>query len=325
MNAPLRVPTSSSTRVAIVIPSLVASSPRGRAIAATAVAAPGRAPPAGQPNDAIASTRRSTKRARSMSTPASTFGRQPPQALPVGDGPAPGQLAGRLDVHPQQLGRDEARRGEVGDRDGVVDRRAVPAVAVAVVDGEEAEEVDPDPRDPRAERLEAGDVGLQEERPVGHVEAHHRDRDPAPEDDRGRLRVLPDVELGGRRRVPLPQRAAHEADPLDPLADARPRPQEERDVRERAGRHERDRAVGRRHQRLRQRQRTLRPRRRRRLRQVGAVEAALAVELDRDPALAEERPLGAGARPGRRSGRGGPGPAARCGSCWRAASCRRPS
>ncbi len=277
-----------------------------------------------QPKEAIASTSMSTNRARSMSTPASTFGGQPAQPLGIGNGAAAGQLARRLHVHPKQPCRDQAGDGEVGNRDGVVDRRAVPAVALAVVDREETEEVDPDAGDPRAERLEPGHVGLQEEGLVGHVERDHGDRDAAPEDDGGGLRILPDVELRGRGRVPLPQRAAHQADALDSLADAGPRAQEERDVRERRGGDERDRPPGACDQRLRHAPApppaaATRPAPAGRRRRARSRRGTRPGSTARAGAPAPRR------RPrGRRFGRAGPGRAARCAWCWPAASSRPP-
>jgi hypothetical protein len=51
---------------------------------------------------------------------------------------------------------------------------------------------------------------------VGHVEPDHLDRDAAREHDVRGLGVAPDVELGGGRDVAERERAAHEADLLDP-------------------------------------------------------------------------------------------------------------
>ena len=121
---------------------------------------------------------------------------------------------------------------------------------------------------------------------MGDVEAGHPERDPRLEDDRGGLRVGPDVELGGGRRVARAERAAHQRDPGDPGAQRRRRTEQQGDVRQRPGGDERHR--------LRRPRAGARPsapppisrRPDRRFRQVGAVEPRIAVELDRDPRLA---------------------------------------
>ena len=95
------------------------------------------------------------------------------------------------------------------------------------------------PHPPGAAELVGVRVG--DERLVGHVEADHRHVDPALEDAARRLGVGPDVELGRRRAVPLADRAAHQHDPLRP--GVRVQREEQRDVRERPGRHERKRPV----------------------------------------------------------------------------------
>ena len=57
----------------------------------------------------------------------------------------------------------------------------------------------------------------------------------------GRLGIGPDVELGRRRDVALADRAAHQHDPLDPRRASGCRARKQADVRQRAGRDERDR------------------------------------------------------------------------------------
>ena len=127
-----------------------------------------------------------------------------------------------------------------------------------------------------------------DERLVRDVEADHRHVEAAREDALRGLGVGPDVELGRGRDVALGDRAAHQHDPLRlRLRVAR---EQERDVRQRAGGDERraldplgeevDRVLGRR----------LGLRRR----QVGAVEARLAVHVGGHARLAHERPAGAG-------------------------------
>jgi len=199
-------------------------------------------------------------------------------------------------VHDADSDNDGTPDGdEDADRDGVVDRRPGPAVPLAVVRAEEPHQVGEDAAGPRPELLESRHVLGQDERLMGHVEARHHDRDAGLEDDRRRLRVLPDVELGRRGRIADSQRASHQRDRGDPLPQRRERAQEQGDVRERPGRDERHRDGGIGLANDRGHQLDRRPRRdgRARLRQVRAVEAGRPVDLDRDPRLAHERSLGA--------------------------------
>ena len=131
---------------------------------------------------------------------------------------------------------------DVGDGDRVVDRRPVPAVALVVEPRVEPQQVGEHVRDRRAERVQPGDVGVEEQRRVGHVEADHRDRQAAAEHDPGRLRVHPDVELGRGRPVPLAHRAAHQADVGDLRCQAGRGEQQLGDVGQRPGRDQGDRA-----------------------------------------------------------------------------------
>ena len=99
-----------------------------------------------------------------------------------------------------------------------------------------------------------------------------------------RLGIGPDVELGRRRHVPLGDRAAHEHDPLDVL-----RPvgfEVQRDVRERADRHEHGARANPAGDEV---DRRSVDGLRGRLRQSGAVEAAVAVHVRRDLELAQQR------------------------------------
>ena len=109
-----------------------------------------------------------------------------------------------------------------------------------------------------------------------------------------RLGISPDVELGRGRHVPLPDRAAHEHDPLDPRLDPWVARQQQPDVGERPDGDQRDRSRGRL-----QRRRdpvhgmSLRGRATRRG-QFRAFEAGLAVDVGGDLQLAHERAIGAG-------------------------------
>ena len=127
------------------------------------------------------------------------------------------------------------------------------------------------------------DVRLPEQRLVGHVQADHRDREAAPEDDPRRLRIHPDVELRGRRPVSLTHGAAHQAHVRDLRRHAPgARQQQGRDVGQRARRDQGD-GLGRRLQRGAQElQRALGPDLRYGLRQVRAVQAGRPVDLGGD-------------------------------------------
>ena len=73
------------------------------------------------------------------------------------------------------------------------------------------------------------------------VERDQREvREPGAQDDLCRLRIDPDVELGGGRRVPGLVGAAHDDSPRDPLDDPRLEPDGQRDVGERTDRHQHD-------------------------------------------------------------------------------------
>ncbi len=182
----------------------------------------------------------------------------------------------------------------MGDRDGVVDRRPVPAVALAVEPGVEPEQVGEHARHGRPERVELGDLGVAEDRLVGHVEADHRDREAAAEHDARGLRVHPDVELGGGRPVALAHGAAHEADVLDPGGQRGRRQEELGDVRQRPGRDQGHGLRRRLERRPQERERALGPHLGPRLRKVGAVEAALPVDVVGDLERPHERRRRAG-------------------------------
>ena len=123
------------------------------------------------------------------------------------------------------------------DRDGIVDRRAVPAVPASVPGREEAEEIGEDAPSPGAERHPRVALRDRDDCLVRDVDRDLRDGDPAAEDARRGVRVDPDIELRTRRPVPLAHRSAHEADPRDPRPELGVRAEEEGDVRERPSWH----------------------------------------------------------------------------------------
>ncbi len=119
-------------------------------------------------------------------------------------------------------------------------------------------------------------VGAREQRLVRHVEPDHRARDPAREHRRGRLGIDEGIELRGRRDVSLRDRAAHPDDALEAIGHVRVPLEHEREVRERCSRDEHDARLD-------------EPRQevggvrlhgpRRRLGQLGAVQAGLAMNV----------------------------------------------
>src|SRR5690606_29696956 len=68
-------------------------------------------------------------------------------------------------------------------------------------------------------RAQPPHVRRRDHDPGEHVQAVHGDRHPRGEQDRRRLGVVPDVELGDRGGVPGARRAAHEHDPPDVAGD----------------------------------------------------------------------------------------------------------
>ena len=124
------------------------------------------------------------------------------------------------------------------------------------------------------------------------VEADHRHVDPAREHALGGLRVGPDVELGRGRAVALADRAAHEHDPL--RARVGMEREQERHVGQRPDGDEREAAPAGAHLTREELDGVLGDRRGRRVGELGAVQAGLAVDVRGDVALAHERPVGAG-------------------------------
>ena len=169
---------------------------------------------------------------------------------------------------------------------------SVPYVRRVVLDEEVVELGDERPG--RARGAEPLDVRRHHQRLVGDVEADHRHRHAAVEDAPRRLGVDVDVELGRRGDVPLGDRAAHDHDPLHVLGRLGVVRQEERDVRQRADRDERDRP-GRAEDPLGEEvDRVLLDRCALRVGQARPVEPGLAMDVGGDEELAGERPVGAG-------------------------------
>ena len=204
----------------------------------------------------------------------------------IDDGPSATELRLEFDFDVAQARLDEARPDHVCDRDGVVDGRSVPAVGPAVVAAEEVVQLgdeDPDlPRAPQSLRHCGAEDGL-----VRDVEADHRHVQPAREHALRGLGVRPHVELRRGSHVALGNRAAHDDDALEALAPGRV--EEARDVGERAGRHEGHGLLGRADLLGEEGDRIVRDRGRARCRQRRPVQAAVAVDVRRDDALADER------------------------------------
>jgi hypothetical protein len=132
----------------------------------------------------------------------------------------------------------------------------------------------------------------EQKRLVCDVEADHGHLDPAREDPVRRFWIGPDVELSAGRDVALGDRTAHQDYPCDPALDPRVLGEQEPDVRQRPDGDEDDSVVvldlrgdevG----------RVALARFRLRVRQVGTVEAGIAVNVGGGPLLADERPRSA--------------------------------
>ena len=146
-------------------------------------------------------------------------------------------------------------------RDRVMDGRRHRARPFEIAVEREVSQLGGDPAGAGAELPQRRCGRAVQQRLVSHVQADHRDRHTRAEHDVCRLRVGDDVELGGGGGVPLPDRAAHQAQVGDLPRQLRVEPQQQRDVRERTdrrdghglrvlreeARHQRHRALGARH------------------------------------------------------------------------------
>ena len=257
----------------------------GRAIRVCSPGRPGSCPPGGDSARRAARGSAPRRRRRRLGVPRAV-GHEPA----VDDGAAVAVLRRRLDLDVAVQRRHERRVDHVRDRERVVDRRAVHAVAALVELLEEVGQLGDDATR-RARTAQPVGVRTREERLVRDVEPDHRHGDAAAEDLGGGLRVDERVELGGRGDVALGDRAAHPDDALEPLAHVRVAPQQERDVRQRPGRDEHDAGLD---QLVEQVGGVHVERPRRRLGQRGPVEAALAVHV-RSRAQRARGAVGAGA------------------------------
>ena len=173
-------------------------------------------------------------------------------------------------------------------------QRRVEAPDLPVRRAEVAQPVRGHRRERAADAADPLDDGRGRQRLVRQLQADERERHAAPDDDLCGLGVHPCVELGVRRPVAPPARAAHPDDPAELVADVRRRLQQEGDVRQRPGGHERHRLL-----RLAQDVGHELDRRTRveldvGVGQVGPVQSALAVHVGRGLQLAAQRAGGAG-------------------------------
>ena len=86
--------------------------------------------------------------------------------------------------------------------------------------GEELEQLDADVREREVERRDAPDHVRCRQRAMGRLERDHGDRKARFEDQACRLRIGPDVELGGGGNVPKTDCAAHQHEPPESLRQA---------------------------------------------------------------------------------------------------------
>ncbi|GGB49179.1 hypothetical protein GCM10008019_00860 [Deinococcus soli (ex Cha et al. 2016)] len=204
----------------------------------------------------------------------------------VGDGAAVAGAAAQVDLdvhglHGEQVGAQQVRGGQ-----RVVQRAAVPAVAFQVVFGEECEQVRDERAGGGAQVAEHGHAGGVRDGLVGGVQADHGQRHAAPEDDVRGVRVGQGVEFGGGRPVAGVGTAAHPHDLPHQWNDVRCEAEGQRDVRQGSGGDQRDLAGVGADGADDERGGVLVFRAARGDRQVGAVQAALAVHgLRADPLL----------------------------------------
>ncbi len=227
----------------------------------------------------------------SRSTPTWTFVAALRAAPEIDDRPSATELRLELDLDVAEARLDETRPDHVRNGDGVVDRRSVPPVRLAVVAAEEVVQLGDEDADLARGAQTLGDRRA-EDGLVRHVEPDHRHVQPAREHALGRLGVGPDVELGRRRHVALGDRSAHHDDALEAVAAVRV--EQERDVRQRARGHEGHGSLARADALHEEADSVLRDGRRTRCRKGRPVEAAVAVDVRRDGELARERRGGAG-------------------------------
>jgi hypothetical protein len=194
-----------------------------------------------------------------------------------------------LHGHVCLLAAHELGIDDPGDRHGIVQRRRREPPDVAVAVAKEHQQ----PHDGLGQRCPEAVQPLQHrlcrQRLVRHVEPAHRDREPAREHDVGRFGVHVDVELGERLHVPHTGRAAHQHDLAHTLRQVRIGPEQEGDVRERPGRHERHGLRGVPQQACHQLNRVLRGQRHVRGGELGAVQPRLAVHVRRRTERPHER------------------------------------
>ena len=151
---------------------------------------------------------------------------------------APPARAGRaVDLDERVAHVHQRRIDQVRDADGIVHRRARQIGVARLVEARvEVHQLGDHRADPAGGAHALG-VLLLDQGAMRDVEPDHRRVEPFDEDALRRLRIGPDVELGGRRAVPLADRAAHQDDPLG--ARVGMQREQQADVRQRAGRDER--------------------------------------------------------------------------------------
>src|SRR4051794_3189689 len=215
-----------------------------------------------------------------------------PRALPEVDvGPPPSGLGADVHLDIAVLGLHEPVADDVRDRQGVVHGRAAPAVHALVVAVVEVVQGRHEATDaPGAAELV--DLVRVEKGLVGDVEPDHRDVDSTREDAVRGFRIRPDVELRRGRDVALGDGAAHQDDAGDALPDAGVAGEEEGNIGQRPHGDEDD-AVALLEGRSDEVDRVPCGGPDLRGRQVGPVEAGLAVDMGCRPLLTDERPVAA--------------------------------
>jgi len=208
----------------------------------------------------------------------------------VDDGHAPGELTACLDRNVAVDSTEQLRVGECEDGEWVVngstpDRTGV--VARQIVVAEEAEEVGEDGGERAGKCRDPIDALRRRLELVRDVEARHHETAAVAEHDRSGFRVGPDVEFAGRRAI-AERAASHQRDAGDAFGDVGRRSQGQRDVGQWADRYEPE-VVGGSAGVDDERDGVGAVERGRRSREVGAVEAALAVDERTGVRLGDER------------------------------------
>ena len=160
--------------------------------------------------------------------------------IEIGHGHAGREPPGQLHLNPRRNQAEQFRLRHPGHRADVMHRRAAGlADRPVLLEGRPQQLGAERPQFAHPLQHRRGSPGSQ-----GHVEPEHGDSPAGPEHRRGGLRISPDVVLGGGRDIAPARRPAHDHEFAHPVRQPRLPPHGQRDVGQRAGRHQRDLAGG---------------------------------------------------------------------------------